>query len=62
METKPQGNRFYEDCVQEEQDSDEELQPCENFNLVTPGVYRSAFPKKKNFKFLKKLKLKSILY
>ncbi|KAJ3314721.1 Intraflagellar transport protein 80 [Boothiomyces sp. JEL0838] len=39
----------------------EELSPCENFNLITPGVYRSAFPKKKNFSFLKKLKLKSIL-
>ncbi|KAJ3270690.1 hypothetical protein HDV01_007514 [Terramyces sp. JEL0728] len=39
----------------------EELSPCENFNLITPGIYRSAFPKKKNFSFLKKLQLKSIL-
>ncbi|KAJ3033399.1 hypothetical protein HK097_004857, partial [Rhizophlyctis rosea] len=40
---------------------EEELYPCENFNLVTAGIYRSAFPKKKNFTFLKKLGLKSIL-
>ncbi|KAJ3070429.1 phosphoribosylaminoimidazole carboxylase ade2 [Podochytrium sp. JEL0797] len=33
----------------------------ENFSLVVKGVYRSAFPKKKNFSFLKRLKLKSIL-
>ncbi|KNC97164.1 hypothetical protein, variant [Spizellomyces punctatus DAOM BR117] len=41
--------------------ADEELYPTENFNMVTKGVYRSAFPKKKNFSFLKKLGLKSIL-
>ncbi|KAJ3339766.1 hypothetical protein HDU83_007499, partial [Entophlyctis luteolus] len=35
--------------------------PMENFALVAKGVYRSAFPKKKNFPFLKLLKLKSIL-
>ncbi|KAJ3297649.1 hypothetical protein HK104_000282, partial [Borealophlyctis nickersoniae] len=29
--------------------------------MVSAGVYRSAFPKKKNFAFLKKLGLKSIL-
>lgn len=40
---------------------DEELEPMENFTLVTPGIFRSAFPKKRNFSFLKKLKLKSIL-
>ncbi|KAJ3324677.1 hypothetical protein HDU76_013360 [Blyttiomyces sp. JEL0837] len=39
----------------------EEMIPCENFNLVCKGVYRSAFPKKKNFPFLKKLGLRSIL-
>ncbi|KAJ2996366.1 hypothetical protein HDV02_006577 [Globomyces sp. JEL0801] len=38
------------------------LEPCDNFNLITEGVYRSAFPKKRNFPFLKKLGLKSILY
>jgi tyrosine-protein phosphatase SIW14 len=44
-----------------EKDFDDEIEPCENFNLVISGVYRSAFPKRKNFKFLKKLQLKSIL-
>lgn len=39
-----------------------ELEPPENFAFVCKGVFRSAFPKKKNFKFLEKLKLKSILY
>jgi hypothetical protein len=37
------------------------LEPCANFSMVSAGVYRSAFPKKRNFPFLKKLKLKSIL-
>eukprot|EP00732_Lithocolla_globosa_P004143 Lithocolla_globosa_v1_NODE_3662_length_1610_cov_22.238432.p1 type:complete len:197 gc:universal NODE_3662_length_1610_cov_22.238432:483-1073(+) len=40
---------------------EEELFPPENFALVSPGVYRSSFPKKKNFPFLKKLRLKTIL-
>eukprot|EP00158_Paraphelidium_tribonemae_P001092 Partr_v1_DN23966_c0_g1_i1_m48954 putative PHOsphatase len=40
---------------------EEELVPPENFTLVSPGVYRSAFPKKKNFAFLKKLGLRSVL-
>ena len=40
----------------------EELIPPDNFALVCRGVYRSAFPKKKNFPFLKKLKFKSIMY
>lgn len=39
----------------------EEVEVLENFALVTPGIYRSAFPKKRNLSFLKKLKLKSIL-
>ena len=42
-------------------EEEEEVNPCENFSLVAAGVYRSAFPKKKNFTFLKRLKLKSIL-
>ena len=37
------------------------LVPPNNFALVFPGVYRSSFPKKKNFPFLKTLKLKTIL-
>jgi tyrosine-protein phosphatase SIW14 len=43
------------------QDEYEELNPPENFALVCSGVYRSAFPLKKNFPFLKKLRLKSVL-
>ncbi|CAG8572135.1 2180_t:CDS:2 [Paraglomus brasilianum] len=39
----------------------EELMPPANFNMVSTWVYRSSFPKKKNFAFLKKLGLKSIL-
>ncbi|KAI8909100.1 tyrosine phosphatase family-domain-containing protein [Gorgonomyces haynaldii] len=38
-----------------------EIEPCANFSMVAPGVYRSSFPKKKNFGFLKKLGLKSVL-
>ncbi|KXN70292.1 hypothetical protein CONCODRAFT_7130 [Conidiobolus coronatus NRRL 28638] len=45
----------------EEETIEEQLLPPENFTLVTPFIYRSGFPKKKNFQFLKKLKLKSIL-
>ncbi|KAJ3330560.1 hypothetical protein HDU93_000332 [Gonapodya sp. JEL0774] len=33
----------------------------DNFALVCKGVYRSGFPKKKNFAFMKKLGLKSVL-
>ncbi|CAO3646595.1 unnamed protein product [Cunninghamella blakesleeana] len=48
--------------VQEEQDLYQEaLIPPENFNMVCQHVYRSSFPKKKHFKFLEKLKLKSVL-
>ena len=35
--------------------------PPENFSLVEPGIFRSGFPKKKNFAFLKKLKIRSIV-
>ncbi|KAF1777525.1 Protein-tyrosine phosphatase-like [Phytophthora cactorum] len=39
-----------------------ELIPPENFAMIEKGLYRSGFPKKKNFAFLKKsLQLKSIL-
>jgi hypothetical protein len=37
------------------------LIPPENFSLVASGVYRSGFPKKKNFRFLETLKLKTVL-
>ncbi|KAF0702877.1 hypothetical protein AaE_015660 [Aphanomyces astaci] len=39
----------------------EELIPPENFAMVERGLYRSGFPKKKNFTFLRTLGLKSIL-
>ncbi|KAI9314153.1 tyrosine phosphatase family-domain-containing protein [Dichotomocladium elegans] len=39
----------------------EALIPPENFNMVCEHVYRSSFPKKKHFRFLEKLKLKSVL-
>ncbi|CAG8581577.1 43041_t:CDS:2 [Gigaspora margarita] len=44
--------------------SDEEVKvmvPPLNFAMVAPGVYRSGHPNRKNFPFLKKLKLKSIM-
>ncbi|KAI9094620.1 putative tyrosine-protein phosphatase At1g05000 [Phlyctochytrium arcticum] len=41
--------------------ADDEIYPTENFSMIVKGVYRSAFPKKKNFGFLKKLGLKSVL-
>ncbi|TPX40591.1 hypothetical protein SeLEV6574_g06541 [Synchytrium endobioticum] len=36
--------------------------PPLNFAMVAPGIYRSGHPNKKNFPFLQKLKLRSILY
>jgi len=38
------------------------LIPPINFAMVAKGVYRSGYPKTKNLSFLKKLKLKSIIY
>ena len=35
--------------------------PPENFAMVAPLIYRSAFPKAENFEYIKRLKLKSIL-
>ncbi|KAI9989757.1 hypothetical protein PInf_020044 [Phytophthora infestans] len=49
-------------AVEEEDGDYEELIPPENFAMIEKGLYRSGFPKKKNFAFLKKsLQLKSIL-
>ncbi|KAJ1956586.1 tyrosine-protein phosphatase siw14 [Linderina pennispora] len=39
----------------------EDMYPPENFSMVCPYIYRSGMPKKRNFAFLQKLKLKSIL-
>eukprot|EP00659_Diplonema_papillatum_P001955 gene1955-2970_t len=38
------------------------LTPCSNFSMIAPGVYRSGYPSKKNFSFLKTLGIKSICY
>ncbi|GAA6008622.1 hypothetical protein JCM11491_003372 [Sporobolomyces phaffii] len=37
------------------------LYPPENFAIVVPGIFRSSFPRRKNFAFLKSLGLKSVL-
>ncbi|KAJ2156880.1 tyrosine-protein phosphatase siw14 [Coemansia sp. RSA 552] len=38
-----------------------EVNPPENFAMVCPYIYRSGMPKKRNFAFLQKLQLRSIL-
>lgn len=38
------------------------LIPPDNFSMVEPGIYRSGFPGKKNFPFLKSLQLRTVLY
>ena len=43
-------------------EDDELLIPPDNFAMVEPGIYRSGFPAKKNFPFLKSLNLRTILY
>ncbi|WVW86974.1 hypothetical protein I302_109030 [Kwoniella bestiolae CBS 10118] len=40
---------------------EEDLVPPENFSLVSKGVYRSGFPKKRNFGFMETLRLKTVL-
>lgn len=47
--------------IQDDNDFEEALIPPENFNMVCEHIYRSSFPKKKHYKFLEKLKLKSVL-
>ena len=41
---------------------DELLIPPLNFSMVDKGVYRSGYPTKKNFPFLAKLGLRSVVY
>mmetsp|Transcript_35986 Transcript_35986/g.83564 ORF Transcript_35986/g.83564 Transcript_35986/m.83564 type:complete len:228 (+) Transcript_35986:32-715(+) len=48
--------------TQAAEDEADELDPPENFGMVFKGVYRSGYPTKKNFPFLEKLKLKSIIF
>ncbi|GAA5924186.1 protein-tyrosine phosphatase Siw14 family protein [Sporobolomyces koalae] len=45
----------------EEEDDDGLVYPPDNFAIVAPGIFRSSFPKRKNFRFLQSLKLKSVL-
>ncbi|SGY66566.1 BQ5605_C004g02686 [Microbotryum silenes-dioicae] len=40
---------------------EEDLLPPENFAMVSSLIYRSSFPKRKNFPFLRSLRLKSVL-
>ncbi|KOS13727.1 protein tyrosine phosphatase [Malassezia pachydermatis] len=40
----------------------EVIVPPLNFDMVAPGVYRSGHPNERNFSFLKRLNLKSIMY
>ena len=42
--------------------SEESLNPPINFAMVEEGIYRSGFPKATNFRFLKTLKLRSIMF
>ncbi|KAJ2704668.1 tyrosine-protein phosphatase siw14 [Coemansia sp. IMI 203386] len=52
--------KLYTDTVDMD-DFPEDLYPPENFAMVCPYIYRSGMPKRRNYAFLKKLKLKSIL-
>jgi hypothetical protein len=36
--------------------------PPLNFAVVMPGIYRSGYPNRKNYPFLRKLRLSSIVY
>jgi len=36
--------------------------PPVNFGMVTHNLFRSSFPQKENFAYLRKLRLKSVLY
>lgn len=42
-------------------DEEDEVFPPENFAMVEPGVYRSGFPIRRNFTFLARLGLRTIL-
>ena len=43
-------------------DNEKAVIPPLNFSMVDRGIYRSGFPNKKNFTFLERLGLRSILY
>ncbi|TNY24179.1 tyrosine phosphatase family-domain-containing protein [Rhodotorula diobovata] len=50
------------DASAENDDTDDELlRPPENFAMVSPKLYRSSFPRTRNFPFLRSLGLKSVM-
>ncbi len=65
MESQNSVSKEQRDMNTEEEEEEEPLQrmliPPLNFAMVAKGVYRSGYPNPKNFPFLKKLGLKSIL-
>ncbi|CAM9593416.1 unnamed protein product [Scytosiphon promiscuus] len=46
---------------QQPEEDQEDLFPPDNFSMVDAGIYRSSFPMKKHFPFLRKLGLRTIL-
>eukprot|EP00665_Eupelagonemidae_sp_cell47_P007811 gene7811-8313_t len=36
-----------------EQKREADVTPCINFAMIVPGVYRSGYPSRKNFSFLR---------
>lgn len=42
--------------------NDDFVIPPPNFAMVSPGVYRSGYPKAMNHSFLKSLQLKTLIY
>ena len=51
-----------EGSVEESEPASPTTGPPANFDEVVPGIYRSSFPKMRNFEFLGTLGLKTILY
>jgi len=69
LSPKPRSIKGKEKALPHSEEEEEEgqdgsiLYPPENFAIVAPGIFRSSFPRRKNFRFLKEsLKLKSVLY
>ncbi|TPX33738.1 hypothetical protein SmJEL517_g03487 [Synchytrium microbalum] len=50
-----------DELINNNEEIEEELVPCENWSMVAKGVYRSSMPKKKNYGFLKSVRLRSVL-
>ncbi|KAJ2878599.1 tyrosine-protein phosphatase siw14 [Coemansia aciculifera] len=54
-------NKVFGDPLLNPDEFPDDMNPPENFAMVCPYIFRSGMPKKRNFPFLQKLKLKSIL-